>query len=105
MTTQRNPKRKSNTRNTVSAVRAVNPRPIKPTEQMKRIALGVAFGVMFSGSTISGIPSNIPGLTRAVSCTNCTLRLSNGVPSQFSAIMTDEQKKLFKKALKKQRGK
>ena len=73
---------------------------IKPTEQAKRAALGIAFGVMMSGSVISGIPGNVNGLARALSCSSCVMKLSKGVPTQFAAVMTEEQKKAFKRALR-----
>ena len=73
---------------------------MKPSEQAKRAALGLAFGVMMSGSVISGIPGNVPGLSRALSCVTCTMPLSKGVPTQFAVFMTDEQKKAFKRALR-----
>lgn len=72
----------------------------KPSEQAKRAALGVAFGVMMSGTVISGIPGNVNGLARALTCGNCVMQLKNGVPTQFQAMMTDEQKKSFKRALR-----
>ena len=72
----------------------------KPSEQAKRAALGIAFGVMMSGSVISGIPGNVNGLARALTCGNCVMQLKNGVPTQFQAVMTDDQKKAFKRALR-----
>lgn len=72
----------------------------KPTEQAKRVALGLAFGVLVSGSVISGIPAGVSGLSRALSCGNCKMELKRGVPTQFAGVMTDEQKKMFKKALR-----
>ena len=72
----------------------------KPSEQAKKAALGIAFGVMMSGSVVSGIPGNVNGLARALTCGNCVMRLKNGVPTQFQAVMTDEQKKAFKRALR-----
>lgn len=72
----------------------------KPTEQAKQAALGVAFGVMMSGSVISGIPGNINGLARALSCGHCVMQLKNGVPAKFAGVMTEEQKKAFKRALR-----
>lgn len=72
----------------------------KPTEQAKKAALGIAFGVVMSGTVISGIPGNVNGLARALSCGNCVMHLKNGVPTQFAAVMTDEQKKAFKRAMK-----
>ena len=72
----------------------------KPSEQAKKAALGIAFGVMMSGSVVSGIPGNVNGLARALTCGNCVMQLKNGVPTQFAGVMTDEQKKAFKRALK-----
>lgn len=72
----------------------------KPSEQAKKAALGIAFGVMMSGSVVSGIPGNVNGLARALTCGNCVMQLKNGVPKQFQAVMTDDQKKTFKRALK-----
>lgn len=72
----------------------------KPTEQAKKAALGIAFGVVMSGTVISGIPGNVNGLARALSCGNCVMKLKNGVPTQFAGVMTDEQKKAFRRALK-----
>ena len=71
-------------------------------EKAKRTALALAFGIMMQGSLIYGIPGGIPGLTRAVSCTSCTMRLNKGgIPSEFAPYMTDEQKKKFKSEIKK----
>lgn len=72
----------------------------KPSEQAKKAALGIAFGVMMSGTVISGIPGNVNGLARALTCGNCVMQLKNGVPTQFQAVMTDDQKKAFKRALR-----
>ena len=73
---------------------------MKPSEQAKKAALGIAFGVMMSGSVISGIHGNVNGLARALTCGNCVMQLKNGVPTQFQAVMTEEQKKAFKRALR-----
>lgn len=73
----------------------------KHTEQAKKAALGLAFGVVMSGTMISGIPGHVNGLSRALSCGNCVMKLSNGLPTQFVAVMTEEQKKAFKRGLKK----
>lgn len=73
----------------------------KPTEKAKRAALGLAFGVVMSGTVISGIPGAVPGLSRALSCGNCVMQLSKGVPTQFQAVMTEEQKRAFKRAVRK----
>lgn len=71
-------------------------------ERVKRTALALAYGVMMQGGLISGIPGGIPGLSKAISCTSCTMKLNkSGVPSQFSMYMTDEQKKKFKSAIKR----
>lgn len=72
----------------------------KPTEQAKKAALGIAFGVVMSGSMVSGIPGNVNGLARALTCGNCVMQLKNGVPTQFAGVMTDEQKKAFKRAMR-----
>lgn len=72
----------------------------KYTERAKKQALALAFGVMLSGSMIHGIPGGVPGLSRALSCGNCVMKLHRGVPTQFAAIMTEEQKRAFRKALK-----
>ena len=72
----------------------------KPSEQAKKAALGIAFGVMMSGTVISGIPGNVNGLARALTCGNCVMQLKNGIPTQFQAVMTDEQKRAFKQALR-----
>ena len=72
------------------------------SEKAKRVALALSFGIMMQSGLISGIPGGIPGLTRAVSCTSCTMKLNkSGVPTQFAPYMTDEQKKKFKEAIKK----
>jgi len=72
------------------------------SEKAKRVALALSFGIMMQSGLISGIPGGIPGLTRAVSCTSCTMKLNkSGVPTQFAPYMTDEQKKKFKESLKK----
>lgn len=71
-------------------------------EKVKRTALALAYGVMMQGGLISGIPGGVPGLTRAVSCVNCTMKLNkSGIPTQFAPYMTDEQKKKFKSVIKK----
>lgn len=72
----------------------------KPTEQAKKAALGIAFGVVMSSSMVSGIPGNVNGLARALTCGNCVMQLKNGVPTQFAGVMTDEQKKAFKRAMR-----
>lgn len=72
----------------------------KPSERAKKQALALAFGVVMGGTMISGIPGGVPGLSRALSCGNCTMKLSRGVPTQFAAVMTEEQKRAFRKALK-----
>ena len=72
----------------------------KPTEQAKKAALAIAFGVVMSGSVISGIPGNVNGLSRALSCGNCVMKLSRGVPTQFQAVMTEQQKRDFKRAIR-----
>ena len=71
------------------------------SEQAKKAALALAFGVVIQGSLISGIPGQVAGLSRALSCGNCVLKLNKGVPTQFAHIMTDEQKRTFKRELKK----
>lgn len=76
---------------------------LRPTEQAKKAALALAFGVVMSGSVISGIPGNVKGLSRALSCGSCKMELKRGVPTQFSAVMTEEQKKAFRKALRNRR--
>ena len=74
----------------------------KITEKAKRTGLALAFGIMVQSGLISGIPGGVPGLTKAVSCTSCTMKLNkSGVPTQFAPYMTDEQKKKFKEAVKK----
>lgn len=74
----------------------------KLAEKAKRTALALAFGIALQGSFISGIPGGVPGLSKAVSCTSCTMKLNRGgVPSQFAMYMTDDQKKKFKEAIKK----
>lgn len=71
-------------------------------EKVKRTALALSFGIMMQSGLIFGIPGWVPGLTRAVSCTSCTMRLNkSGVPSDFAPYMTDEQKKKFKELIKK----
>lgn len=75
----------------------------KPTERAKQAALALAFGVVMQGSMVSGIPGGIPGLSRALSCGSCTMSLSKGVPTQFAAVMTEEQKRRFKAELKKRK--
>lgn len=74
---------------------------MRVTEKAKKAALAIAFGVAVQGSMISGIPGAIPGLPRALSCGNCKMQLSKGVPSQFVAYMSEEQKKAFKQAIKR----
>lgn len=73
------------------------------SETAKKQALALAFGVVMTGSVISGIPGNVNGLSRALSCGNCTMRLNKGLPSQFAAVMTDEQKKVFKQSLRRKK--
>lgn len=76
---------------------------IKPTEQAKKAALALAFGVVMSGTMVSGIPGGIPGLSKALTCGSCSMQLSKGVPTQFAAVMTEEQKRRFKAELKKRK--
>jgi len=70
------------------------------TEKAKKTALALAFGVAIQGSFITGIPGGVPGLDRALSCGNCKIGMSKGLPTQFMAHMTEEQKKAFKKSLR-----
>lgn len=74
---------------------------LRPSEQAKKAALALAFGVVMHGSVISGIPGHVNGLARALSCSSCKMEHKKGVPAQFSTIMTDEQKKAYKKALRR----
>lgn len=71
------------------------------TEKAKRAALALVFGVAMQGGFVTGIPGGVPGLSRAITCGSCVMQLSKGVPTQFAAIMTEEQKKKFRKELKK----
>lgn len=71
------------------------------TERAKKTALALAFGVVMQGSMVSGIPGGVPGLSKALTCGSCTMGLSKGVPTQFAAVMTEEQKRRFKAELKK----
>jgi len=73
-------------------------------DKAEKAALALVFGVVMSGSLISGIPGNVPGLARTMGCASCVLKLSKGVPTQFAAYMTEEQKKQFKQ-LTKRKGK
>lgn len=70
------------------------------SEKAKRTALALAFGIVIQGGFVTGIPGGVPGLSRAITCSNCTMKLSKGIPTQFSMFMTDEQKKAFKQALR-----
>lgn len=72
----------------------------RPTENEKKRALALAFGVSMSDSVVSGIPGGVPGLGKALTCGDCRIKLARGVPKQFATVMTDEQKKAFKNALK-----
>lgn len=71
------------------------------SERAKRTALALAFGVVIQGGFVTGIPGGVPGLSRALTCGNCVMKLNRGVPTQFAAIMTKEQKDTFRKATKK----
>lgn len=75
------------------------------SEKAKRTALALAFGIVIQGGFVTGIPGGVPGLSKALTCGNCVMKLSRGVPSQFSMFMTDEQKKAFKTALRKKEDK
>lgn len=71
------------------------------SERAKQAALALAFGIALQGGFVTGIPGGVPGLGRALTCGTCTMQLSKGVPTQFATVMTDEQKKAFKQALKR----
>lgn len=75
------------------------------SEKAKRTALALAFGIVIQGGFVTGIPGGVPGLSKALTCGNCVMKLSRGVPSQFSTFMTDEQKRVFKAALRKKEDK
>lgn len=68
----------------------------------EKMALAFVYGVIMQGSIITGIPNNVPGLTRTLGCSSCEVKLSKGVPKQFAAYMSDAQKKAFKQAMKKE---
>lgn len=74
-------------------------------DKAEKMALALAFGVVMSGSMISGIPGNVPGLTRILSCNSCEVKMSRGLPSQFLAYMSEEQKKAFRKAMRQNKKK
>lgn len=71
------------------------------TEQAKKAALAVAFGAVMNGSIVTGIPSNVPGLSRALTCPSCTMKLSGKLPAQFTQYMTNEQKEKFRQSIKR----
>lgn len=74
------------------------------SEKTKKMALALAFGIALQGGFVTGIPGGVPGLGRALTCGSCTMSLSKGLPTQFTAYMSEAQKKTFKEALKR-RGK
>lgn len=71
----------------------------------EKMALALVFGVMMQGSVVSGIPGGVPGLSRALGCGSCSIQLSKGIPTQFAAYMSEEQKKAFKQAMKRKASK
>ena len=73
-------------------------------DKASKAALALVFGVVMSGSVISGIPGQVPGLTRALGCSSCVLKLSKGVPTQFAPYMSDAQKKAFKAEIKRRKA-
>lgn len=70
----------------------------------EKLALALVFGVAMQGSIISGIPGGVPGLSRTLGCATCQIKLSKGIPTQFAAYMSEEQKKAFKAAMKRKKG-
>ena len=70
-------------------------------DKAKKQALALAFGVVMSSSIISGIPGHVNGLARLLSCTSCKVDMSRGLPSAFSGYMTEEQKRAFRRELKR----
>lgn len=70
----------------------------------EKAALALVFGVAMQGSIISGIPGFVPGLTRTLGCGSCEVRLAKGLPTQFVAHMSEEQKKAFKAEMKRRKA-
>ncbi len=70
-------------------------------DKVKKQALALAFGVVMTSSLISGIPGNINGLTRLLSCGTCKVQMYRGLPIVFADQMTDEQKRIFRRELKR----
>ena len=71
----------------------------------EKAALALVFGVVMSGSMISGIPGHVPGLTKTLGCATCTLKLNKGIPTQFAPFMSEEQKKAYRKAMRESKKK
>lgn len=66
-----------------------------------RTALALAFGVVLAGNSAFGIPGGVPGLSKALTCVQCEIKTNkSGIPTEFAAYMTPEQKRAFKKAAK-----
>ena len=70
----------------------------------EKAALALVFGVVMQGSIISAIPGFVPGLTRTLGCGTCEVKLNRGLPTQFTAYMSEEQKKAFKAEMKRRKG-
>lgn len=75
------------------------------SEKTKRMALALAFGIVVQGGFATGIPGGVPGLSRALTCGSCVMKLSQGVPSQFAAYMSPAQKEAFKQAVRRKASK
>lgn len=72
----------------------------KVTNQKKKQALALAFGIPFQQGFITGIPAGVRGLPRALT-SNDDIKLVKGLPVDFVNHMTDEQKKAFKAEIKR----
>lgn len=69
-----------------------------PTNKQKKRALALAYGVLMQDSMARGIPGGVPGLSRALMHPKYEVELVKGLPKGFT--LTEEQQKVFKKALK-----
>lgn len=72
-------------------------------DQQRKQALGKIFGVKVSDGLISQIPMRVPGLLRKLTCYDCKVKISKGLPIEFIEYMTDEQKAEFKALTKRKR--
>lgn len=68
--------------------------------EKEKKALTVVFGVAKRDGLVTGIPTRVPGLREVLTCYDCDVEISKGLPKQFSPFMTEKQKAQFKELMK-----